>query len=63
MDHLEEPEENEVEDHLRQLATAIGEACFAAALTAYRDARTDGLCHDGAWECALDAMRSVRLET
>ncbi len=31
-----------------------------AALTAYEDARTDGLCHDGAWECALAAARATQ---
>ena len=63
MHNHEGPGENGVEEQLRQLATAVREACFAAALTAYQDARTDGLCHDGAWECAVDAMRAVRIET
>lgn len=27
-----------------------------AALTAYEAALGDGLCHDGAWECALDVL-------
>lgn len=31
---------------------------FAAALTAYQDARMDGLCHEGAWECALEVLRA-----
>ena len=29
------------------------------ALAAYENARMDGLCHEGAWECALDAVRSL----
>lgn len=32
-------------------------ATFAAALIAYQDARIDGLCHEGAWECALEVLR------
>jgi len=31
------------------------------ALTAYENARMDGLCHEGAWECALDALRSLNV--
>lgn len=30
-------------------------AAAAAGLAAYDLARLDGLCHDGAWECALEA--------
>ncbi|HLE57331.1 MAG TPA: hypothetical protein VJB15_09620, partial [Rhodothermia bacterium] len=28
-----------------------------AALTAYEEARISGLCHEGAWEIALEKMR------
>lgn len=31
-----------------------------AGLRAYEDARFDGLCHDGAWEAALEALRRAR---
>ena len=41
------------------LADAVRQACIEAALTAYETARTDGLCHEGAWECAIDAMRAL----
>jgi hypothetical protein len=43
-------------------ATAVQETCVQTVLTAYENARMDGLCHDGAWECALDAMRSLNVE-
>lgn len=43
------------------LAEAVRQACIEAAQTAYEDARLDGLCHEGAWECAVDAMRSLDL--
>jgi hypothetical protein len=36
-------------------AEAVRQACIEAALAAYADARLDGLCHEGAWECAVDA--------
>lgn len=51
--------ENEIYQRLWQLATAVAEACFVTAVTAYEDASTDGLCSDGAWECALEAMRTA----
>ncbi|OQA42516.1 MAG: hypothetical protein BWY52_02186 [Chloroflexi bacterium ADurb.Bin325] len=37
-----------------QVAPAI-----AAGLAAYEQARLDGLCDDGAWECALEAARGA----
>lgn len=40
-------------------ATAVRDACYAAALAAYDAAAADGLCHEGALECALAAMRRV----
>lgn len=51
-----------VQQQLQQLATAVQEQCYAAAVTAYEDAAVDGLCEDGAWECAVDAMRAVNLD-
>ena len=56
-------EGNEVYEQLRQMMTAVGDTCFSAAITAYENARIDGLCHDGAWECALDAMRAIKFES
>lgn len=43
------------------LAEAVRQACIEAAQVAYADARLDGLCHEGAWECAVDATRSLDL--
>lgn len=51
-----------IKERLYQLATAVRDDCFSAAVTAYENASMDGLCHDGAWECALDAMQSVNFE-
>lgn len=34
-----------------------------AGLAAYERARGDGLCHEGAWECALEAMRAFDVAT
>jgi hypothetical protein len=45
-------------EQLRQLAAAAGDVRFEDAVAAYEDARVDGLCHDGAWEIALQVARA-----
>ena len=47
----------------RRLAEAIRAACVRAALEGYERAAISGLCHEGAWECAVDAIRTLNLET
>ena len=44
-----------------QMAEAVRQACLAAALQAYDDAGVSGLCHEGRWEYAVDAMRALPL--
>ena len=44
-----------------QTAEAVRQACSAAALQAYEDAGVSGLCHEGRWEYAVDAMRGLPL--
>ena len=46
-----------------QMAEAVRQACLAAALQAYEDAGLSGLCHEGRWECAVDAMRALPLRS
>lgn len=46
-----------------QIAEAVRAACIEAALRAYEDAGLSGLCHEGRWECAVDAMRGVHLRS
>ncbi|MDZ4254812.1 MAG: hypothetical protein U1A72_19750 [Sulfuritalea sp.] len=46
-----------------QLAAAVRNACIQAALDGYERAQIAGLCHEGAWECAVDAIRMVDLGT
>jgi|JI10StandDraft_1071094.scaffolds.fasta_scaffold1875954_2 hypothetical protein len=43
------------------LALAVRGACIAAALDGYERAQIAGLCQEGAWECAVDAMRMLDL--
>ena len=50
-------------EEVAQLAEAIRQMCIQTALTAHENARIDGLCHEGAWECAIDALRTVELAT
>jgi hypothetical protein len=44
------------------LAQAVRESCLQAAREAYEQASISGLCHEGAWECALDAIGSLDIE-
>lgn len=46
---------------LLALAEQIRQACIAAARSSYEDAAANGLCAEGAWECAVDAMHHVDL--
>ncbi|HRQ38118.1 MAG TPA: hypothetical protein PLD25_09405 [Chloroflexota bacterium] len=43
-------------------ATAVSHPCIRAALSAYESARLDGLCHEGAWECALAIINACHSE-
>jgi len=47
--------------HDHQRLEAVRQACLKAAMAAYEDAGIRGLCVEGRWECALDAIRSVDL--
>ena len=44
------------------LAEAVRKACIRAALAGYEQAAMDGLCHEGAWEVAVGAMRMLDVE-
>ena len=41
------------------VAVAVRDACFQLATSRYEDAAMSGLCHEGALEVALDAIRSL----
>lgn len=45
----------------RDRAEAIRRALIDAAVIAYEDAGLSGLCAEGRWEAAVDAMRTVDL--
>ncbi len=44
------------------LADAVRQACIRAALEGYEHAAISGLCHEGAWEAAISAMKMLDLE-
>lgn len=45
-----------------RLAEAVRQACLEAAREAYEQAALAGLCHEGAVEASLDAIRALKLE-
>jgi hypothetical protein len=44
-----------------QLAERIRDACVRAALAAHEDAGISGLCMEGRWEIAVQAIRTLDL--
>ena len=44
------------------LAEQIRAACIEAALAGYENAAMSGLCHEGAWECAISAIQMVDVQ-
>ena len=46
---------------LEDLAKRIQEVCLDAVLQSYEDAGMQGLCAEGRWEAAVDALRTVDL--
>lgn len=49
--------ENELRVELRRTFPGRDDTLYEQALRAYLNARMDGLCHDGAWECAAEVLR------
>ena len=41
------------------LAQKVRDECINTALETYANALGDGLCCEGAWECAIDAIRNL----
>lgn len=47
----------------REIAESVRRGCLAAARRGYEQAGISGLCGEGRWEFALDAMSRQDLET
>lgn len=50
------------EDELLAVAQAVRDACVQAALDGHEQAGMSGLCAEGRWEMAIDAIQSVDLK-
>lgn len=46
----------------QRVAESIRQACIDAAVEGYERAAMSGLCHEGAWESAISAIRMLDLE-
>jgi hypothetical protein len=46
----------------QRMAEAVRAACIDAALAGYEDASMRGLCREGAWECAISAIRMLNVQ-
>ena len=47
---------------MNSIADKVRAGCIEAALAAYEEAGIRGLCHEGRWEYAVQAMRTLSLE-
>ena len=52
----------QIPEEKQRIAEAVKGACLKAALEAYQNAQISGLCREGAWDLAVDAMRSLNIE-
>jgi len=59
---MSSPKHNSYWTNNKHLAEAVREACFQAAREGYESAAMSGLCHEGAMESSLDAIRRLDLE-
>lgn len=50
------------QDLKRHVAENVRDACLKAAREAYENAGISGLCEEGRWECAVNAIRSLDIE-
>lgn len=57
------PGSGETSKPLTTDAEQVRRACLEAAIAAYEEAGLRGLCAEGRWECALEAMRLLNLSS
>ncbi len=55
-------EENMSKEKQKKLAELVKQECVKTALNAYEEASIKGLCHEGAWEYAIDAMKNLKID-
>jgi hypothetical protein len=56
-------DENELPMEVCEVAELVRKACVQVALDAYERALGDGLCAEGAFECAIEAIRDTKIDT
>jgi hypothetical protein len=49
----------EADEQFLRVAEAVRAACLATAQESYEEASIRGLCHEGAWEYAMDMVRTL----
>lgn len=49
-----------MQDSEIHLLKRMQKACEEAVLEGYEDAKLSGLCHEGAWECAVERLRGLK---
>jgi len=54
--------ESSSKSDVRRVAEAVRSACVDAARGGYEDAAVSGLCHEGAVEASLDAIRMLDID-
>ncbi len=55
-------ERRQCQEESLSLAERVGTACIEAAIQGYEQASLSGLCHEGAWEAAIDTVWQLDLE-
>ncbi len=63
IDQGREMEESKPQQKARRIAEAVKAESIKAAIEAYQRAKMSGLCQEGAWDCAIDAMRTLDAES
>ena len=53
----------EADELCLQVAEAVRAACLATAQESYEEASMRGLCHEGAWEYAMDMVRTLDMRS
>lgn len=59
-EHLEHT--HRASDEALRMAEHVRAACIDAVMRGYEEARIAGLCHEGAWECAIGALHTLQLD-
>jgi hypothetical protein len=56
-------DEQQITSERQRIAALVRDACLRSVLEAYERASLDGLCCEGAFECAMDALRSLDVKS